>query len=244
MAPKRVYARSNNSRSYKRRKMGYKRRLTTYQAPTISSAFTVPSLQTVGGSRLKTCMLYTEAFSLNPGAGGIASVYVFNLNSLFDPNVTGVGHQPTGFDQLMAIYEQYTVYGVKYKVSINNVDATQAVIAGVTTNDSSTTQTDPRVYMENGQTEWKGVSNRNGAGEDIVYFSNYVDLAKVHGLPMNQYLNEDVYAGTQTTNPTENSFLHVWAAAYDNLSDPGTQFLWIELEMFCVLKGGKLNQLS
>jgi len=39
--------------------------------------------------------------------------YVFKANSLFDPDLTGVGHQPTYFDQLAAIYSQYCVLGCK-----------------------------------------------------------------------------------------------------------------------------------
>ena len=38
------------------------------------------------------------------------------LNSLFDPNLSGLGHQPRGFDQLMAVYEKYTVVAAKITV--------------------------------------------------------------------------------------------------------------------------------
>ena len=37
------------------------------------------------------------------------SEYAFRLNSLFDPNLTGVGHQPRYFDQLTNIYQLYRV---------------------------------------------------------------------------------------------------------------------------------------
>jgi len=74
----------------------------------------------VGGSRLKTTLLYVEnGVGLNPAIGAAAG-YVFNLNSLHDPNTSGVGHQPTGFDQLIAIYEQFVVYGVKYRIQVAN----------------------------------------------------------------------------------------------------------------------------
>ena len=59
-------------------------------------------------------MRYVEEFELNPGLGSVAS-YVFRANGLYDPNYTGAGHQPYGFDQWMTYYNQFTVLGSKMK---------------------------------------------------------------------------------------------------------------------------------
>jgi len=45
---------------------------------------------------------------LNPGAGANAR-YLFRANSIFDPDHSGVGHQPYGHDNLQSIYKQYVV---------------------------------------------------------------------------------------------------------------------------------------
>jgi len=38
----------------------------------------------------------------------------FSANNLRDPNVSGVGHQPRGFDEYMNLYASYTVHGATF----------------------------------------------------------------------------------------------------------------------------------
>ncbi len=45
-------------------------------------------------------------FSLS---GGTPALQVFRANSIFDPDYTGVGHQPLGADQLAGLYGRYEV---------------------------------------------------------------------------------------------------------------------------------------
>jgi len=58
---------------------------------------------------------YVEQVSLDPGLGSYA-VSEWRANSVFDPNLSGVGHQPMGFDQWSQIYERYVVCGSKINV--------------------------------------------------------------------------------------------------------------------------------
>ncbi len=47
----------------------------------------------------------------------------FGLNCLYDPNISGVGVQPTGFDQWMSIYRRYYVFNVRMAVEFFNTAA-------------------------------------------------------------------------------------------------------------------------
>ncbi len=60
------------------------------------------------GQTFETELSYAEYFSIDPGIGAPAS-FLFHCNGLYDPNHTGTGHQPHGFDQLMALYKNYQV---------------------------------------------------------------------------------------------------------------------------------------
>jgi len=72
------------------------------------------------------------SYSHNSGlTSGAINTYgaesVFRLNSLFDPDFTGVGHQPYGFDQLSGLYAKYKVLRVTFRLiatttsNLNNV---------------------------------------------------------------------------------------------------------------------------
>lgn len=55
---------------------------------------------------------YAESIGLITGAAGIVtSQQSYNLNSLYDPDKTGVGHQPYYYDQLAVLYQRYKVKG-------------------------------------------------------------------------------------------------------------------------------------
>lgn len=94
---------------------------------------------------------------------GALAIYVYTTNGLYDPNTTGIGHQPTGFDQLMALYNEYVVIGSTIKVSFTNSDETNAAICGISMLDYSTTDNDWKKYVENGNTTWTGLSRCLGA---------------------------------------------------------------------------------
>jgi len=49
----------------------------------------------------------------------VGSNQIFNLNSLFDPDRSGIGHQPYGYDQLAAIYNRYRVLRVHWRVTMS-----------------------------------------------------------------------------------------------------------------------------
>lgn len=58
---------------------------------------------------------YCAEKNINAGSGLIGS-HNFACNDLVDPDVTGVGHQPMGFDQMKAVYSNWQVVGSKITV--------------------------------------------------------------------------------------------------------------------------------
>jgi len=53
-------------------------------------------------------MRYSTTLSLDP-ALGLTAPHLFRANSIYDPDFTGVGHQPYGHDTYASIYNHYNV---------------------------------------------------------------------------------------------------------------------------------------
>lgn len=62
-------------------------------------------------------------------AAGVPATYQLRANSMYDPNYTGVGHQPMFRDQMAAEYNYYTVLSSGVKVTFPAEDGTRRHIA-------------------------------------------------------------------------------------------------------------------
>jgi hypothetical protein len=161
----------------------------------------------------KRVKLYYYDYGLNrSGTAGAVNNYVISANGLFDPNITGTGHQPMGFDQMMLMYNQYTVISSKISVCIYNTTASVAVRAGVYLSPDAASIVDPSRLMENGLITTKVIPAINVAGY-IKEFDLQCDVLKYFGRAKNarELLNDDLLYGTAAANPTEGVFYQVTA---------------------------------
>lgn len=56
-------------------------------------------------------------FTLTQDISSLHSAHVFHANGIFDPDVSGVGHQPRGHDQYGVLYDDYVVLGSKITIN-------------------------------------------------------------------------------------------------------------------------------
>ncbi len=101
-----------------------------------TSTVVVPRYNSVRSMRVglpnsfRTLMRYVDTFTLNPGAGLISS-QVMRANGVFDPDFTGGGHQPLGFDEFIGAAGLYNHFHV-----MNSKIVIQPIVAA--SNSSST----------------------------------------------------------------------------------------------------------
>lgn len=166
-------------------------------------------------TKMITRMKYNDAISINPATNQCAT-HVFSANGLYDPDVSGVGGQPRGFDQLMALYDHFVAIGAKLDLYIGNSDNTSSMVVGIAVLDTSTASTSARYYMESAYVKSIIVQGGNqGARKLSLSVNPNKFLGRSHPLSDSQL------KGSTSSNPTEGVFFHVFAYSPDTAIEPG-----------------------
>lgn len=158
-----------------------------------------------------TQLRYCELFEKTPSVA--VNHQVFNLNSIFDPDESGIGHQPMYRDQYAALYNNYTVLGAKITVTFVNFAASAVpAVVGIAVGDNSTFVTTLSQIMELNKCQWKLIGLNTG-GNDAAVLTNTYGTVEDEGI--------DPYSGSGnartavSSNPSELYCASVWCASTD-----------------------------
>ncbi len=161
-------------------------------------------------------LTYSDVVTLtNDGttASTSGTAKIFNLGGLYVP-ITG-GHQPYGFDQLMALYRRYRVKSVDIQVTLATISATSLAIVGLgILAPSATFSTDSLAayYSKVGESPFFRtlVLGFNSAGQALQQFNVSVDIAKLSGLSPQQFEGDLAeFSGTVSANPSKNATMNL-----------------------------------
>lgn len=141
----------------------------------------------------------------------------FALNSIFDPDQTGGGHQPYGHDQLATLYNRYRVIACSYVITAYS-GSTGICYGAMPANEVKSFGTlselreNPRArYI----TQYPGGSTTKLVGK--------VYLPALMGRSKTQYMSDDRYQAVFGANPQEGAWLNL--AGLD-LAEVGSSINW------------------
>lgn len=190
----RVVARKKYNRYRKKRSLGYKNTSRVFK------------------QSLKVCLPYHALENYGLGALGVFD-YRFNLNSIFDPDNTGGGHQPLGHDQWNAFYGRYRVDKVKVTATLAIAGNNGAILCLVA-NNSAVAISNINTAIEQPSATYKTLS----PGGDALVITRTYDLSKIASPSNMMYKDDDRYQSTFGASPSEAVILHV-IIADNNLQD-------------------------
>lgn len=194
-------------RTYNRRKRESKQVLTNFNALT-------PFAQ-----RYITTMKYCETYT--PGNSNGQTVWRLNLNSIFDPNRTGTGHQPYGHDTFSSIYNRYRVISCSYVVSAVSTAGATLQMAVIPANEEFV-GTSVSEYRENPRCKF--AVQTPGAVMRVIKGKVY--LPSLTGRSKAQYMADDRYQAQFGSSPSELMILNLVTQSFDEtlLTNTGTIF--------------------
>ena len=172
-----------------------------------------------------THLNYSTNWNLS-SAAGLMSLYQFNLNSIYDPDKTAVGHQPLWHDLFTSIYENYRVLGCKIEAKM----ISRGKCVNVVFDPTDETATYSSMNLVN---EQKNTRQLLIAGTNPVIYRKYYPINKVLSVPMRNYMTDDVYNVTNGGNPLQNAILNVYCRALNGLD---TTDIDIEMKLTYTVK--------
>lgn len=163
-------------------------------------------------ARLIVVLPYVETLSL--GSSFLVE-YQMNLNSIFDPNRTGTGHQPLGHDEWNYFYQQYRVLAVRVMATFVNTSTSEPIKIAMVPS-QNTTGLGSLDFEEQPFSRHFVLSTRGG--EDVKRLETTYDLAKLQGSTHSQYEADEGTTADFGSSPTTLHILHVIAQTFSGVN--------------------------
>lgn len=133
----------------------------------------------------------------------------WSLNSLFDPDVSGVGGQPYYHDQFSTMFQRYRVYGckvtVKYNYGLNSSSGYSPTIAIVPWTGATPSWSTIDTALNVKGAVW-GMMNLYQKPQT---FKKYYNIAHLFGVPKKEVADDDAYQALVTASPSKQAYLYV-----------------------------------
>lgn len=174
---------------------------------------------------------YCDVIQLDPGSMDTAVEYRFRSNSIFDPDYSGVGHQPRYHDTYEAMYENFEVLGSKISARFNTTAGAPMMIGINRDNDTTTSYANRTALMEDPNSKYKVLPSN---GSKPVWLSCNWSAKKTLG-PNHAVTNLSSFGA----NPTENQHFVIWAINQYGAEDPGSINIAVTIDYVCRLSERK-----
>jgi len=179
---------------------------------------------------------YTQRFPVNPSSI-LTLATTFSANDIFDPDVTGVGHQPRGAKEYAVIYDNFTVTSSRITVNwmYEGYDAPTLTDAGTgalkqTTDDVGLTPAQsPAIVgimkssaaygasinnneqMEQDKTTWTVINPQSGT-RNTSAFSNFSEFFGKSNMIAAAGFSGETGGNLVGSSPANKVYYHVWAS--------------------------------
>lgn len=173
---------------------------------------------------------YTEFFTINPAIGSVGS-YVFKANDMYDPNYTGVGHQPYGYDQIQQFFNHFQVIGSKITFTVYPGNNTPPMVMGVKLDDTnSLTSTNVDAILEQPFVKRKLISNGSSQSGKDTQITHTFSGPKFFKIAPSAFKGNRTYMGTSSSSPSEEAYYLCFVGPTNGSTDLTSYDCSVEIE--------------
>lgn len=179
-------------------------------------------------TKLRSRFVYEERITLG---SAVFDDFIFSANGVYDPNISGGGHQPRGFDQVMALYDHATVIGSKMTATFINTSSSTTAVVGILVGDNTTAFTQPSDVNEYRNSKVRCLSTL-GSGAERSTIVQKVNPSKF--LSISKPLSAASLKNSAGANCAEDVLYHICAYNVQGAS-MGTIEVLVRIEYDCIL---------
>lgn len=169
----------------------------------------------------RAILRYCDDFSFNAGQATVAH-QLFRANSIFDPDASGIGHQPYGHDEYSRIYNHYRVD--KCIITATSGSTGTNNVMGIGVQSDATLVASPTAIRER-------------KGTTFATLSSYAQPAKLTSVWTRKStfpVDADGYTAQFGSNPDEEVFFDVFTCG-NGITDPGTIAITVTMTFYVTM---------
>jgi hypothetical protein len=179
---------------------------------------------------------YAENVTLSSPSGAVGT-YMFSANSPFDPNVTGTGHQPMGYDTMTNLYWHYHVDKARISVTFRNKSLGTPSV-GIRVDGALTPITSIERIVETGGLVFAVLEPSDAFGCNKTLDMS-VDIARLNGVSKKSLIADTELGALWSASPAEQTYFHL--SAWDANAVTADLLLLVVLEQHVIFTEPKVN---
>lgn len=155
---------------------------------------------------------YHETINI-PFATGFSGAYKYKLNSLYDPNESGTGHQPLGRDQFQPFFQKYRVFATKMSVRFADCSTQPHEMAACiygAPQDTVPSGASLNLLFELPNARVQHINKKYTSQSTTI--NRYFKIHQLAGVSKSEYNDDVVYESFNGTSPTAcpRALIYVW----------------------------------
>jgi hypothetical protein len=178
----------------------------------------VRSLVPLAPPAFRVVLSYNFRASMTSTVSSLA-LYVFSGNGMFDPDITGTGVQPLGYDQWSTLYQRYRVLASSCTVKLTTPDeatySNQNIRACLVPASTASTFTNFEAAASQPYAKTRDI---NGAIGPFPQMTSMMETSVFEGKTKDGVLSDDQLAALTSANPADQWYWHVYATSRDAAS--------------------------